>query len=441
MGSLDNAVSIDAMIENLGQQAKLAASKLVSLSAEIKNRALRDMADLLDRSRSEIQKENQRDIAAAPDFGLSEAMVDRLKLTDARIDGMITGLRQIADLDDPVGTVLEHTRLENGLDLSKTRMPLGVLGIIYESRPNVTVDAAALCFKSGNAVILRGGKEAQHSNQVLTGLLRESLRDTLQNVSPDKSDLSAAAADAIAQGAISRIELTDRDAVRALVQAVDYVDVIIPRGGLSLIKAVERDARVPVLKHYNGICHIFVDEGADYDRAIDIVENAKCQRPGVCNALETLLVHEQAAATCLPAIVKRLSDRGVTLVGDSRVCEIAPQVAAVTEEDWVTEYLDLKLSIKVVSDVDDAIAHINTYGSHHSDSILTANTERGERFVREVDSAAVYINASTRFTDGGVFGMGAEIGISTDKMHARGPVGVNELTTYKWIIRGKGQVR
>ncbi|HPB11735.1 MAG TPA: glutamate-5-semialdehyde dehydrogenase, partial [Kiritimatiellia bacterium] len=356
--------------------------------------------------------------------GLSGAMIDRLTLTDARIDAMVTGIREVAALADPVGKKLWKRTRPNGLVIEKRRVPLGVIVIIYESRPNVTADAAVLCLKTANAVILRGGKEAFHSNLAIVRALQEG-----------------GAAAGMPRHAVQLVETTDREAVRELVQMDDRVDVVIPRGGESLIRSVVDQARVPVLKHYKGVCHVFVDDDADFDQALAIVENAKCQRPGVCNALETLLVHEQAAAAFLPKLAAMATRRAVTLRGCDATRACIPGCEPAGEEDWYAEYLDLILAVRVVRDVQAAIRHINTYGSHHSDAIVTRNARHAKLFLKEVDSAAVYVNASTRFTDGGEFGMGAEMGISTDKLHARGPMGLEELTTYKYVVTGSGQIR
>jgi glutamate-5-semialdehyde dehydrogenase len=330
----------------------------------------------------------------------------------------------VAALKDPVGDTISRWIRPNGLEIVKQRVPIGVIGIIYESRPNVTVDTAALCLKTSNAVILRGGKESRHSNALLADILRE-----------------AGESKGMPTDAIQLIRTTDREAVRELVQLEDYVDLVIPRGGEALIRAVTEHARVPVIKHYKGICHTYVDESADVSMAVAIAANAKCQRPGVCNAMETLLVHAAIADEFLPAFAERANECGVILRGDAVARGIVPVMQVATEEDWSTEYLDLRLSVRVVDSVRDAVDHINRYGSHHSDAIVAESEAAQKLFTQEVDSSTVYVNASTRFTDGGEFGMGAEIGISTDKLHARGPMGLEELTTYKYVVQGKGQVR
>ncbi len=417
-------MNVHDSIRTLGDQALAASRRMVRLSTRKKNAVLLAMADAVDRQRSLIQAANAQDIAAARAAGLSGAMLDRLTLTDVRIDAMVTGIREVAALADPVGKKLWKRTRPNGLVIEKRRVPLGVIVIIYESRPNVTADAAVLCLKTANAVILRGGKEAFHSNLAIVRALQEG-----------------GAAAGMPRYAVQLVETTDREAVRELVQMDDRVDVVIPRGGESLIRAVVDLARVPVLKHYKGVCHVFVDADADFEQALAIVENAKCQRPGVCNALETLLVHGQAAAAFLPKLAALAVRRAVTLRGCAATRACIPGCEPAGEEDWYAEYLDLILAVRVVRDVQAAIQHINTYGSHHSDAIVTRNSRHAKLFLKEVDSAAVYVNASTRFTDGGEFGMGAEMGISTDKLHARGPMGLEELTTYKYVVTGSGQIR
>ena len=411
-------------LRKIGDQALAASRKMVNLSTARKNAILNAMADAVDQQRGLIKEANAQDLAQARTGGLSAAMLDRLTLTDARIDAMVKGIREVALLPDPVGKKIWKRARPNGLMIEKRRVPLGVIAIIYESRPNVTADAAVLCIKTSNAVILRGGKEAIHSNLAIAKALQDG-------------GLSAG----LPKAALQLIETTDREAVRELVQLDDRVDVVIPRGGESLIRAVVENARVPVLKHYKGVCHVFVDAAADLDKALAIVENAKCQRPGVCNAMETLLVHQDVAAAFLPRLGEMAARRHLELRGCSATRALLPACAAATEADWSTEYLDLILSVRVVKDLKSAISHINTYGSHHSDAIITADSRSAKKFLKEVDSAAVYVNASTRFTDGGEFGMGAEMGISTDKLHARGPMGLEELTTYKYIVSGNGQIR
>jgi glutamate-5-semialdehyde dehydrogenase len=409
----------------LGDRAVGAARDLARMSSSRKHGILRAMAAEIERRRSALKAANARDVAAARASGMSTALVDRLLLTDARIDAMAKGLRAVSRLKDPIGAVISQTRRPNGLRIRKVRVPIGVIAIVYEARPNVTADAAGLCFKTANAVILRGGKEALRSNQAIVAALRTG---------GGKRGLPAYG--------IQLVTTTDRDAVRELVQMEGRVDLVIPRGGESLIRAVVEQARVPVIKHYKGVCHTFVDRRADLDMALRICENAKCQRPGVCNAMETLLVHRDVAARFLPMVAKRLGEEcRVELRGDAAARAIVPAMKAATEEDWYAEYLDLILAVRVVPSVRAAIAHINRYGSNHSDAIVSRTVAHQKMFTRDVGSAVVYVNSSTRFTDGGEFGMGAEIGISTDKLHARGPMGLEELTTYKYVVEGKGQVR
>lgn len=411
-------------IRSIGDQALAASRKMVNLSTRKKNAILAAMADALDQQRGPIQEANSQDLDQAKAAGLSSAMLDRLTLTDARIDNMVKGIRDVALLPDPVGKKIWKRTRPNGLVIEKRRVPLGVVAIIFESRPNVTADAAVLCIKTSNAVILRGGKEAIHSNLAIAAALQQGGESA-----------------GLPKNAVQLIATTDREAVRELVQLDDRVDVVIPRGGESLIRAVVEHARVPVLKHYKGVCHVFVDATADLNMALSIVENAKCQRPGVCNAMETLLVHQDVARAFLPVLADMAARRKVELRGCKATRAVLPDCAPATEEDWYAEYLDLILAVRVVKDVKAAINHINGYGSHHSDSIVTSDAKNAKKFLKEVDSAAVYVNASTRFTDGGEFGMGAEMGISTDKLHARGPMGLEELTTYKYLVSGNGQVR
>lgn len=412
------------MMLELGERSRVASYELAGLDTAHKNRILSAMASALDAARSTIQSANKKDLAAAEKKGISDALLDRLTLTDARIDDMIAGFRQVVKLDDPVGKIISEFKKENGLLIRKKRVPIGVIGIIYESRPNVTADVVALCLKSSNAIILRGGADAIHSNQAIVEAL-----------------LKAGQSEGLPSDALQFIATKDRDAVRELVQLEGKVDLVIPRGGEGLIKTVTELARVPVIKHYKGLCHIYVDASADLDKALAICENAKCQRPGVCNALETLLVHQDVAREFLPRLTELLQAQKVELRGDNKSQKIVPGIHAADEKDWDTEYLDLILSMKVVNDLPEAIEHINTHGSHHSDAIIAEDQDAQTRFLNEVDSAAVYANASTRFTDGVEFGMGAEIGISTDKLHARGPMGLEELTTYKYVILGDGQIR
>ena len=408
----------------MGDRALAASRELAMLDSRTKNDILLAMADALDADKEKLIAANKTDIAAGKAAGLSSAMQDRLLLTDSRIAGMTRGLRAVAKLDDPVGSEIRRWTRPNGLDIIKRRVPIGVIGIIYESRPNVTADSAGLCFKTSNAVILRGGKEAMNSNLAIVHAMIEG-----------------GSRKGLPKDAIQFIATTDRHAIRELVQLEGRVDLAIPRGGEALIRSVAEHARIPVIKHYKGVCHTYVDESANLDMALKVAENAKCQRPGVCNAMETLLVHEKVAGKFLPALAARFLELGVELRGCAASRAIVPQMKEATEDDWYAEYLDLILAVRVVPSAQAAIDHINKYGSRHSDAIIAESPAVQEMFTREVDSATVYVNASTRFTDGGEFGMGAEIGISTDKLHARGPMGLEELTTYKYVIYGKGQIR
>lgn len=404
--------------------AREAAGQLALLSGRKKSAILIGMADELERRRADLLAANARDVDAARGENLPPALLDRLALTDARIEAMTKGLRVVAGLKDPVGVRISRWIRPNGLEIVKRRVPIGVIGIIYESRPNVTADTAALCIKAANAVILRGGSEAMASNAAIADAMIEGGRKC-----------------GLPEHAVQLIHTTDREAIRELVQMEGRVDLVIPRGGEALIRAVTEQARVPVIKHYKGVCHVYVDESADFEMALRIVENAKCQRPGTCNAIEKVLVHQKVARMFLPQMAARLTARGVEMRGDEASRAIVPGMKTATEEDWYAEYLDLVLAVKVVPSIGEAVRWINHYGSHHSDAIVTGSEEAGTRFTDQVDSATVYVNASTRFTDGGEFGMGAEIGISTDKLHARGPMGLEELTTYKYVILGTGQVR
>ncbi len=421
------------MTEQMGQlarQAKAAARELARLTTAEKNACLLAMADALEQNRQAIQDANARDMAGGAQSGLSSAMLDRLKLDEKRIAGMAKGLREVAALPDPVGRILDERVRPNGLRLRKVSTPIGVVVIIYESRPNVTADAASLCFKSGNATILRGGKEAIHSNQVIAVTM----------VAAAQKELAKFPADAI-----QVVPTTDREAIKELLSLTQYIDVCMPRGGEGLIRAVAECSKVPVIKHYKGVCHVFVDRGADLKMAEEIVMNAKVQRPAVCNAMETLLVDQPLAPSFLPAIARKLQEKKVELrvdgAGEKILKSKIPDLKSATEQDWFTEYNDYILNIRVVDGVEQAVEHINHYGSAHSDAIVTRDKTRAQQFLDGVDSAAVYWNASTRFTDGGEFGMGAEIGISTDKVGARGPMGLEELTTYKWVGLGTGQIR
>jgi glutamate-5-semialdehyde dehydrogenase len=406
--------------------AKTASAAMALLPTSVKNRALKRMADGLERGGAEILAANARDLAAARKRGVQGALLDRLMLNRKRIGEMARGLREVARLPDPVGQVISKWSRPNGLKIVKVRVPIGVIAIIYEARPNVTADCAGLCLKSGNSVILRGGSEAIHSNRAIFRRLEAAGR---------KAGLPA--------GALQLVWNTDRRLVDQLLGQVGGVDLVIPRGGEGLIRQVVAKAKVPVIKQYKGICHTFVDASADLKKAQEICYNAKVQRPGVCNAMETLLVHRAAAPKFLPAMARRLFSAGVTLRGDAATRRIlrGMPVKAATKKDWATEYLDLILSVKVVGSLAEAMEHIRRYGSNHSDAIVTRSKPNAEKFLQGVDSACVYVNASTRFTDGGQFGLGAEIGVSTDKIHARGPMGLEELTTYKYEVIGTGQVR
>jgi glutamate-5-semialdehyde dehydrogenase len=417
-------MDIQQHVQEKAQAAKRASYKLSTLSTQIKNDTLNRMAEAIEQHADLIRQENAKDLKAGTEKGLSSAMLDRLTLTEKRIADMATGLRDVATLPDPVGSIERMVRRPNGLQIGKMRVPIGVIGFIYESRPNVTADSTALCLKSGNAILLRGGSEAIHSNLCLAKLLSD-----------------AAQSAGVPVGAIALIETTDRAAVTEMLHARGLIDLIIPRGGKGLIRAVVENSTIPVIKHYEGVCHVYVGEEADLDMAEKIVFNAKVQRPGVCNAMETLLIHSEVADILIPGLFEQLTQADVELRGCERTRQIAPEIAAATEEDWRTEYLDLILSVKIVDSLEEAMEHINTYGSAHTDAIVTENYFKARTFVASVDSSSVMVNASTRFSDGGEYGLGAEIGISTDKLHARGPMGLEELTTYKWVVYGEGQIR
>ena len=408
----------------IARRARAAAVKLGNLSRAQKDAVLLAMADALERRADAILEANARDVKQARERKLSSAPIDRLLLDEKRIGDMADGLRAVAALADPVGEVIGGWRLPNGLEIAKVRVPLGVVGIIYESRPNVTVDAAGLCLKAGNAVILRGGSDAINSNVALVRILND-----------------AGAERGLPEGAVEIIETTDRAAAAQLMRLTEYVDVLIPRGGGGLIRRVKEESTVPVIETGEGNCHIYVDASADLDQAQQIVVNAKCQRPGVCNAAETLLVHASVAAEFLPRVGAKLAELGVELRACERTRGYLTDAKAATDDDWATEFLSLILAVKVVDSLDEALAHIDRYGTGHSEAIITHDLDSARRFTREVDAAAVYVNASTRFTDGGQFGMGAEIGISTQKLHARGPMALPELTSYKFVIMGDGQIR
>ncbi len=417
-------MDVEGSVIAMCKAARQAARALATASSDTKNRALTDAAARLRARCGHLLAMNRDDVARGKSSGLSSALLDRLMLTEARIDAMATGIEQVARLPDPIGETIAQWRRPNGLEIGQVRIPLGVVAVIYESRPNVTADAAALCLKAGNAVILKGGSEALATNTAIAG------------------DLAAAITQAgLPSATVQIIPTADRTAVHTLLQQSQYVDVIIPRGGESLIRAITEESSIPVVQHYAGVCHTFVDEYADVAMAERICVNAKVQRPGVCNAMETMLVHEKVAPRFLPAISSRLREAGVVLRGCDRTRTLVPGIEPATEEDWRTEYLDLILAVKVVDSLSDAIDFINTYGTGHSDAIVTEHYNHARRFLSEVDSACVYVNASTRFTDGYEFGFGAEVGISTNRLHARGPMGLRELTTYKYVILGNGQIR
>ena len=416
--------SIQEILVSQGIKAKKAARFLATASTNIKNEALNAMADSLEAGQAEILAANAQDLEQGAQQGLTSALLERLTLNESRVHDMAQGLRDIAALPDPVGELIDASRRPNGLDVSRIRTPIGVIGIIYESRPNVTADAAALCLKSGNAILLRGGEEALNSNRVIARLIS-----------------NAALQCGIPEGAIQLVDSEDREAAVFMMKMHDYLDVLIPRGGKGLKKVVLENAIVPIIMTGMGNCHVYIDKDGDYEKALKIVHNAKVQRPSVCNAAETLLVHTDVAEQYLPGIIKDLQDAGVEIRGCTNSQRIVPGIKAATEEDWAEEYLDLIMAVKVVENLDEAINHINQYGTGHSEAIISENYSSVRRFLAEVDAAAVYANASTRFTDGGVFGFGAEMGISTQKLHARGPMGLKELTTSKFVIYGDGQVR
>jgi glutamate-5-semialdehyde dehydrogenase len=417
-------MDIKAYVLTKAGEAREGARSLAKASSQQKNDALLGMAGAIRKRSRELMRENAKDIAFAREKGLSRAMIDRLTLTEKRIMEMARGLAEVAALPDPVGEVIRMWQRPNGMTVGRMRVPIGVIGIIYESRPNVTADATSLCLKSGNAVILRGGSEAVHSNKAIVKILRDTAKQH-----------------GIHQGAISFIDLVDRTAVMEMLKLEGIIDLIIPRGGEGLIRTVTENSRIPVLKHYKGVCHVFVDRDADLQMAEDICFNAKVQRPGTCNAMETMLIDKKIARRFLPGMIKRFRDAGVVVKGCPETKKIVPTVETAAERDFYNEYLDLILNVKVVTDIDAAMDHIARYSSAHSDTIVTNDYAKGMRFLREVDSSAVLINASTRLNDGFQFGLGAEIGISTDKIHARGPMGLEELTCTKFIVFGSGQLR
>lgn len=411
------------MLENMFKEAKQASYVLMGVNTDVKDKALTLIAEMLDAKREDIKEVNKKDLEYAREAGLSSAMIDRLELNDARIDGMIQAVVDIRSQVDPVGKVVDGYKRPNGLHITKVKVPLGVVGIIFESRPNVTIDAAALCLKSGNVSVLRGGKEAVHSNTYLGRLMKEAVKEA-----------------GLPEACVNIIEDPDRAIVMEMLKAKDDIDIMVPRGGKGLIEFCTEHSLIPLVKHDDGICHVYIDEHADMDMAVSIAVNAKCQRPGVCNAMETLLVHRSVAEKALKRLAEEYAKYNVEIRGCERTAEIIVCKDAV-EEDWSTEYLDYILSVKIVDSIDDAVAHINKYGSMHSESIVTESYTNSEKFLDTVDAAAVYVNASTRWTDGGEFGMGAEIGISTQKLHCRGPMGADDLTTTKYRVYGHGQIK
>ncbi len=417
-------MTIESTITTMSQAGREAANQLVRMSSNQKDAALSSIAAGLEKESAFIQTENEKDLDLAKERGLSAAMIDRLRVNDETIASMVTGLNDVAGLSDPVGSLSATWIRPNGLQVARMRIPLGVIGIIYESRPNVTIDAAGLCLKAGNAVILRGGSEAFYSNQALAKIIHRALENT-----------------ELPQTSVQVVPVREREAVLALLQQEEFVDLIIPRGGEGLIRYVVLNSKIPVLKHYKGVCHVYVDDDADFEMAQEICFNAKVQRPGVCNSMETLLVNRAAAELFLPGMAKRFTAAGVEIRGCDTTCRIVANAKKAMESDWPAEYLDLILSVKVVENMDEAIAHITKYSSRHTEAIVTRDYDRANRFVRETDSSVVLVNASTRFNDGGQLGLGAEIGISTSKLHAFGPMGLEELTTTKFVVQGSGQVR
>ena len=417
-------MDIKHYIEEKGKKAREGARRLATLSTAVKNRALLEMADAIEREADRLKRENRKDIEAGEAGSLSSALIDRLTLNDKRIIEMAQGLREVAALPDPVGEVTRMWKRPNGMQVGKIRVPIGVIGIIYESRPNVTADSAGLCIKSGNGVFLRGGSEAINSNKAIAEIL-----------------IDAGSKAGLPEGAITMVDIVDRKAVMAMLRLDNYIDLIIPRGGEELIRTVSANSTIPVIKHYKGICHTYVDEDADVSMARDICFNAKVQRPGTCNAMETMLVHKGIADRVLPPLIEKYRKAGVELRGCSRTHLLDSTIRLAADEDWDTEYLALILNIKIVDDMDEALRHIEAHGSQHSEAIVTNNHKRAMQFLSEVDAAAVFVNASTRLHDGGQFGLGAEIGISTTRIHARGPMGLEELTSLKFIVLGDGQLR
>ncbi|MDM8536834.1 glutamate-5-semialdehyde dehydrogenase [Desulfobacterales bacterium HSG17] len=417
-------MTMESTIIEMAKAAKAASVKMARCSSQKKNEVLLNLAEKIEANAAFIQKENEKDLVRGREMGLSDAMIDRLTVKDSTIKSMADGLREVAQLEDPVGAITKTWTRPNGLQVSRMRIPLGVIGIIYESRPNVTIDAAGLCFKAGNAVILRGGSEALHSNQALAGIISKSLVET-----------------GLPEKAVQVVPVRDREAVNILLAQEEFIDLIIPRGGEGLIRFVVENSKIPVLKHYKGVCHLYVDKSADIDMARDICINSKAQRPGVCNALETLLVNREIAEKFLKAMEQPFADAGIEIRGCGQTCKILLNAKQAEEADWHAEYLDLILAVKIVDSMEQGIDHMTQYGSAHTEVIVTSDYNRARRFVREVDSSVVLVNASSRFNDGGQIGLGAEIGISTSKLHAFGPMGVEELTTTKFVVFGDGQVR
>ena len=417
-------MSIESTIMEMAKEARAASLEIARCPSSKKNEVLLKIADNIEAQATYIQEENQKDLVLAKEMGLSDAMIDRLTVTDATVSSMAKGLREVSGLDDPVGSKSKSWLRPNGLEVLRMRIPLGVIGIIYESRPNVTIDAAGLCLKAGNAVILRGGSEALHSNQALAGIISRALVET-----------------GLPAKAVQVVPIRDREAVKVLLSQEEFIDLIIPRGGEGLIRFVVKNSTIPVLKHYKGVCHVYVDDGADLEMAQNICFNAKVQRPGVCNSMETMLVHRSISREFLTKMAERFIKAGVEIRGCAETCRILPDARKADPADWPEEYLDLILAVKIVKDMDQAISHIARYGSSHTEAIVTGDYKRARRFMRDVDSSVVLVNASTRFNDGGELGLGAEIGISTSKLHAFGPMGVEELTTTKFVVFGEGQIR
>jgi len=417
-------MSIESTIMEMAKEARAASMEIARCPSSKKNEVLLKIANKIEARATYIQEENQKDLVLAKEMGLSDAMIDRLTVIDETVSSMANGLREVSRLDDPVGSKSKSLLRPNGLEVLRMRIPLGVIGIIYESRPNVTIDAAGLCLKAGNAVILRGGSEALHSNQALAGIISRALVET-----------------GLPAKAVQVVPIRDREAVKVLLSQEEFIDLIIPRGGEGLIRFVVENSTIPVLKHYKGVCHVYIDDGADLEMAQNICFNAKVQRPGVCNSMETMLVHRSISREFLTKMAERFIKAGVEIRGCPETCRILPDARKADPADWPEEYLDLILAVKIVKDMDQAISHIARYGSSHTEAIVTGDYKRARRFVRDVDSSVVLVNASTRFNDGGELGLGAEIGISTSKLHAFGPMGVEELTTTKFVVFGEGQIR